>query len=80
MHYQPRGGGRGGDSVSSMPRCVCRKVKEMALYQHQGNEMNENFSFKMSVRFDASLDMGENFLDILHEVMYKNAGTELQSI
>ena len=42
--------------------------------------MNENFSFKMGVIFGASLDMGENFPDILHEVMYKNAGTELQSI
>ena len=42
--------------------------------------MNENFSFKMGVRITASLDMGENFLDILHEVMYRNDGTELQSI
>ena len=42
--------------------------------------MNENFSFKMGVRFAASLDIGENFLDILHEALYKNAGTELQSI
>ena len=42
--------------------------------------MNENFSFKMGVICAASLDMGENFLDILHEVMYKNTGTELQSI
>ena len=42
--------------------------------------MNENFSFKMGVRFAALLAMGENFLDILHEVTYKNAGTELQSI
>ena len=39
-----------------------------------------NFSFKMGVRFAVSLDMGQNFLDILHEVMYKNAGTKLQSI
>ena len=31
--------------------------------------MNENFSFKMGVIFAASLDMGENFLDILHEVL-----------
>ena len=32
--------------------------------------MNENFSFKMGVRFAALLDMGENFLDnILYEVM-----------
>ena len=42
--------------------------------------MNENFSFKMGVTFAASLDIGDKFLDILHEVMYKNAGTELQSI
>ena len=39
--------------------------------------MNENFSLKMGVRFAASLDMGENFLDILYEVIYKKAGTEL---
>ena len=45
-----------------------------------GNEMNEKFSFKMGMRFAASLDMGENFLNILYEAMYKNAGTELQSI
>ena len=42
--------------------------------------MNEKISFKMGVKFAASLDMGENFLDILYKVMYKNAGTELQSI
>ena len=42
--------------------------------------MNEKFSFKIGVRFAASLDMGENFPDILYKVMYKNAGTELQSI
>ena len=42
--------------------------------------MNESFSFKLGVRFAASLDMGEYFLDILHEVIYKNAGTELESI
>ena len=28
----------------------------------------------------ASLDMSENFLDVLYKVVYKNAGTELQSI
>ena len=42
--------------------------------------MNEKFSFKMGVRFAASLDMGENFLNILYEVMYKKGRTELQSI
>ena len=40
--------------------------------------MNEKFSFKMGVRFAASLDMGESFLGILYKVMYKNAWTELQ--
>ena len=35
--------------------------------------MNEKFSFKMGVRFAASLVMGENFLDILYKVMYNNA-------
>ena len=42
--------------------------------------MNEKFYFKMGVKFAASLNMGENVLDILYKVMYKNAGTELQSI
>ena len=42
--------------------------------------MNEKFSFKMGVRFAASLDMGENFLHILYEVMYRNARTKLHSI
>ena len=42
-----------------MPGCVCRKVKEMGPFSE--NEMNEYFSFKMGVRFAASLDMGERF-------------------
>ena len=42
--------------------------------------MNEKFSFKMGVRFAASLVMGENFLHILYGFMYKNAGTKLQPI
>ena len=43
--------------------------------------MNEKFPFKICVRFDASLDMGENILHyILYGVMYKNAGTKLQPI
>ena len=44
------------------------------------NERNDKFSFKMGVKVAASLDMGENFPDILYKFMYKNAGTELQSI
>ena len=37
--------------------------------------MNEKFSFiKMGMRFAASLNMGENFLDISYEVMYKMLG------
>ena len=42
--------------------------------------MNEKFSFKMGVRYAASLDMGQNFLNILYKFMYNNAKTELQSI
>ena len=33
--------------------------------------MNEQFSFKMGVRFAASLDTSENFLHILFEVLQK---------
>ena len=40
--------------------------------------MNKMFSFKMGVRFAASLNKGENFLDTLYKVMYKHAGTDLQ--
>ena len=78
MENAREGGGALGLKNARM--CVCRKVKEMGPFRQQGNEMNEKFSFKMGGRFAASLDKGENFLDILYEVMYKNAGTELQSI
>ena len=50
-------------------------MKEMGPFRHQGNEMNEQFSFKLGVRFVASVDMG-----VLYKKMYKNSGTELQSI
>ena len=40
--------------------------------------MNEMFSFKIGVRFAASLNMGEHFLDTLYKVMYKHARTDLQ--
>ena len=42
--------------------------------------MNEKFFFKMDVRFAASLNVGENFLGISYNVMFTNAGTDLQSI
>ena len=42
--------------------------------------MKEKSSFKMGMKSSAPLEMGENFLDILYKVMYKNAGTELQSV
>ena len=48
LESRPGGGGRGG-GVSSIPGCMCPKV----LFQCQGNEMNEKFSFKMGVRFAA---------------------------
>ena len=34
----------------------------------------------MGVRFVASPDMGEAFLETLYTNMYKNAGTELKSM
>ena len=40
--------------------------------------MNKKFSFKIGVRFATSLNVGENFRDILFKVMYKIAGTDLQ--
>ena len=52
----------------SQAGCVCHKVKEMGPFlRHQGNEMN--FSFKMGVRFAASLNMGEHFLYLLRLCM-----------
>ena len=53
-------------------------LKEMGPFWHEDNEMNEKFSFKICVRLTTSVDMGEDFLDILYEVTYKNAGTELK--
>ena len=50
------------------------------LFRHQGNELNEKFSFKIGVKFAASLDMGENLLDILFKVLYKNDEAELQPL
>ena len=42
--------------------------------------MNEKFSFKMGVRCAASLNMSENFLDILYKVMYRNAAWDRTTI
>ena len=72
--------GRGGgeDFVSRMARCVLGSKDNWSFFGIEGNEMNEKFSFKMGVKFAASLNMGGNFLDILYKVMYRNAWTELQ--
>ena len=41
----------GGDLVSTMPGCVCLKVKDMGLFfLLQENEMNEKISFNMGVK------------------------------
>ena len=41
---------------------MCRKVKEMGPFLASRDEMNEKLSFKMGMRFAASLNMGENFI------------------
>ena len=60
----PGGGATWFESCSYV--CVCPKLKELVLFRLQVNEMNENMSFKMSVKFAASLYMGKNFLDVWH--------------
>ena len=52
--------GGGGDFVPTMPGCVCPKVKDMGLFQFQGSAMSDNISFKLGVKFAASLNMGKN--------------------
>ena len=42
--------GGGCDLVSTMPICVCPKLKEMGYFWLQVNEMNEKMSFKMGVK------------------------------
>ena len=37
---------RGGDLVSTLPGCVCRKVKEMGSFLVQVSEMTELISVK----------------------------------
>ena len=59
---------------------MSKKGIKWVIFQQQGNELNEKLSFKMGMKFAAFIDMGENFTDILYKVIYKNAGTELQSI
>ena len=44
------------------------------------NEMNEEMSFKMSVKFAASFYIGKNFLDIWHVFVCLSIRSELQSV
>ena len=57
-------------TLSDIPGCVCRKVKEMGSFSTT-NEINAKLSFKMDMKFETSVYMGENFLDI---ILYKPHG------
>ena len=50
-----------GDLVSTIPGCVCRKVKDMGpfFFLLQESEMSEMISLKMGAKFGTSLNMGE---------------------
>ena len=63
-----RGGG-GGDLVSSMPGCVCRKVKEMGPFSASRDRNEWEFLIQNGCEICGFTDMGENFLDIMYEVM-----------
>ena len=45
-----------------------------SFHRHQVNELNEEMSFKMSVKVVASLHVGNNFRDVLYEIVNKCAG------
>ena len=51
---------QGGDLVPTMPGCVCLKVKDMGPFRLQVSEISENKSYKMDVKIDTLLNMGEN--------------------
>ena len=62
-----------------MPGCVCRKVKEMGpFFWLQVNEMNDKMSFKMGMKFAASVYIGKDFPDVWHIFVCKRTGGELQ--
>ena len=44
--------------VSTLPRCVCRKGKDMGPFRPQVSEMSDMISLKMGVNFATSLNMG----------------------
>ena len=44
-----------------------------SFHRHQVNELNEEMSFKMSVKVVASLHVGNNFRDVLYEIVNKCA-------
>ena len=58
MLGDPRGGGVLGFNFARM--CVSRSEGQGVLSWLQGSEMSENISFKMGVKFAASLNMGMN--------------------
>ena len=73
-------GGGGGDSVTIMPGCACRKVKEMGHFCASSVEVNEKISFKMGMKFAASVCKGKDFLHVWHIFVCKSTGGILQSV
>ena len=51
--------GGGGDLVSTLPGCVCRKVKDMGpFFRLQVSEMSDIITLQMGGKFATSLNMG----------------------
>ena len=63
-------GPQGGDFKSSMPGCVCPKVK--VLFWSQVSEMSEMVPLKMGVKFASSLIMGEKLPQKLYIMICRN--------
>ena len=79
-HCQPTDRGGGADSVTIMPGCACRKVKEMGHFFASSVEVNEKISFKMGKKFATSVCIGKDFLHVWHIFVCKSTGGILQSV
>ena len=64
-----------------MPACVCRKVREMGpFFWLQVNEMNEKMSFKMCMKFAASVYIIKGFPGVWHIFVCEQTGGKLQAL
>ena len=61
-------GGGGGDLVSTMPGCVCRKVKDMGPFE-ASNKLNESENFiQNGCKICYSILNGQNFIATLYTI------------